>query len=129
MRRLLFPHLALWVLGAALVRIALIPPEVCPAVGAAEVTDAAVAASEWIDRGTGADGRYTYGYLKDRDTVPVAYNAVRHAGAVFTMYQMSAAGHDRFLATAAAGTSQPSSGNSECRRVSPQNASPVAKIP
>ena len=65
MRRLLFPHLALWVLGAALVRIALIPPEVCPPVGAGEITTAAVAASDWIDRGTGADGRYTYGYLKD----------------------------------------------------------------
>ena len=44
MRRLLFPHLALWVLGAALVRIVLIPPEVCPDVGTDEVTDAAVAA-------------------------------------------------------------------------------------
>ncbi len=103
MRRLLFPHLALWVLGAALVRIALVPAEVCPPVGAAEVTDAAAAASAWIDRGLGTDGRYTYGYLKDVDAVPADYNAVRHAGAVFTLYQMVAAGFDEFLAAADAG--------------------------
>ncbi len=103
MRRLLFPHLALWVLGAAVVRVAIIPPEDCPEATAAEVRRAIAEASDWLERGLDAEGRYTYGYFRDRDALNPSYNLVRHAGAVYTLYRVASAGEGDTLAAADAG--------------------------
>ena len=92
MRRLLFPHLAVWLIGGALIRIAVVPAEVCPAVTSAQLNQTITNAVDWLVRGQSDDGRYTYGYLRDVDVVPDEYVLVRHAGALFTLYQ--AAGGD-----------------------------------
>ncbi len=103
MRRLLFPHLALWVLGAAIVRVALIPPERCPEVTAAGARAAIAEASDWLERGLDGEGRYVYGYFRDRDVVAPSYNLVRHAGAVYTLYRVASAGAGDTLEAADAG--------------------------
>ncbi len=92
MRRLLFPHLALWVLGAALIRVALIPPEVCPAVDGAAARTAVAEAVAWLEREVAADGTYVYGYHKDTDRLEPGYNSTRHAGAVYSLYRATTAG-------------------------------------
>ena len=102
MRRLLFPHLALWIAGIAVLRIAVVPAEICPPATPAAALEAAVDASDWLVRNMSGDGRFAYGYLKDRDAVPAEYNAVRHAGAVFTLY-MLARTHPGYLDAADAG--------------------------
>ncbi len=103
MRRMLFPHLALWVLGASVVRVALIPPERCPPATADAARAAIAEASDWLERGLDGDGRYVYGYLRDRDRVSPDYNLVRHAGAVYTLYRVASAGEGDTLAAADAG--------------------------
>ncbi len=103
MHRLLFPHLALWVLGAAVVRIGLIPPESCPPATAADVRIAITEASDWLARGLDGEGRYVYGYFRDEDVVSAQYNLVRHAGAVYSLYRVQSAGEGDTLAAADAG--------------------------
>ena len=61
-RRLLFPHLALWVLGTAVLRVAIVPPEICPPATAQQVHAAATAAGDWLVHGIGEDARFVYGY-------------------------------------------------------------------
>ena len=103
MRRLLFPHLAVFVIGAALVRIVLVPAEVCPPATAAQVRAAISAAGDWAERGLRSDGRYLYGYTRDSDVVNQDYNSARHAGIVNSLYQTAAAGEMAHFATAEAG--------------------------
>ena len=99
MRRLLIPHLALWVLGGAFIRVAVVPPETCPAVTAVEVRHAAIEAAEWLDRGLRDDGRFTYGYRRDIDEVPLEYLAARHTDAMVALYQLAAVGETEYLDT------------------------------
>lgn len=103
MRRLFVPHLALWVLGAAALRVAVVPAEICPDVTAAGVRTAAVAAGDWLERGMGEDGRYLYGYDRASDSINDDYNIVRHGGTTMALYQLAAAVDDRFLPAAEAG--------------------------
>ncbi|MEE8332130.1 MAG: hypothetical protein V3R84_10205 [Acidimicrobiia bacterium] len=97
MRRLLVPHLALWIAGGALIRVAIVPPEVCPVVTAIEARQAAVDAGDWLARGIQDDGRFTYGYRRNIDQVPGEYNAARHTAAMLTLYQLAEAGERRFV--------------------------------
>jgi hypothetical protein len=97
MRRLVVPHLAVWVLGAAVMRVAVVPPEACPPASAADVESAAAAAGEWLVRNLDAEGRFLYGYDLAADEINTDYNIVRHGGAVMSLYQLAAAGHARFL--------------------------------
>ncbi len=103
MRRLLFPHLALWVLGAALVRVALIPAETCPPVTAGQARAAIAEAAAWLERGLDGDGRYVYGYTRDTDVESPAYNLVRHAGAVYSLYRVASQGEGDTVGAADAG--------------------------
>ena len=100
MRRLLVPHLALWVLGGAFIRVAVVPPEACPVVTAPEVRQSAIDAAEWLDRGLRDDGRFTYGYRRDTDVVPPEYLAARHTDAMVALYQLAAVGETQYLDTA-----------------------------
>ncbi len=96
----MIPRLLLWLTGAMLLRVAVIPPEICPEVGAGAVHAAAVAGGEWLARGLGADDRFLYEYNKATDVVSPTYNTVRHAGVVNSLFQLVHAGETRFLAAA-----------------------------
>ncbi|MDH3729830.1 MAG: hypothetical protein OES13_01705 [Acidimicrobiia bacterium] len=98
MRRLLVPHLALWIVGGALIRVAIVPPEVCPVATATEARQAAISAGDWLARSIGEDGRFAYGYRRDVDEVPTEYNSARHTAAMLTLYQLAEAGEQRFVA-------------------------------
>ena len=89
MRRLLLPHLAIWVLGAGFMRIAAVPAEICPAAEPNEVRAAAVAAGDWLARGLDPDGRFVYGYDRDTDLVSSDYSIVRHGGATVALFQLT----------------------------------------
>ncbi|MFQ5947327.1 MAG: hypothetical protein ACE5KX_00520 [Acidimicrobiia bacterium] len=103
MKRRLAGQLAVWVLGAAVLRIAVVPPETCPAVDAAQVRTAIREAASWLERGLGQDGRYTYAYHMGRDEVSNDYSLTRHAGVVMALYQLAVAGDDSFVEAADAG--------------------------
>jgi len=93
-------HLAVWLVGAALLRFAVVPPEACPATTAADVLASAVAAGDWLADNLDDDGRFLYGYDMVTDEVSPDYNIVRHAGAMNSLYQLVSAGEPRFLAPA-----------------------------
>lgn len=104
MRRRLALHLSVLAVTAGLVRVAVVPAEVCPAVTSDQVRSAIDAASGWLERGVAPDGRYRYGYDRDADVVSGGYNEVRHAGVVMALYQAFAAtGSPRALAAGDAG--------------------------
>ncbi|MFQ5554066.1 MAG: hypothetical protein ACE5GC_01685 [Acidimicrobiia bacterium] len=103
MKRLLIPHLAIWLIGGAIVRIGLVPAEVCPPVTEAQVVNAVGEAGGWIARGIADSGRYTYGYFADVDRINPSYNAARHAGTTTALFQLAASGDGRFLPVAESG--------------------------
>ncbi len=93
-------HLAIWLVGGALLRIALVPPEACPVATPDELRAAAVAAGDWIERNQSPDGRFVYGYDRDTDLINPGYNIVRHAGTMNALYQLVIAGETQFLPAA-----------------------------
>lgn len=93
MRRRLAVHLSIWVIGAAVLRLGLVPAEVCPPVTAAEVRSAVDEAVGWLERNIDGEGRYPYGYDRESGRVSGAYNEARHAGVTMGLYQVSTA-HD-----------------------------------
>jgi hypothetical protein len=86
--------------GGALLRIAVVPPEACPVVTPDEVRAAAVAAGDWLERNLDADGRFVYGYDRATNAVNPGYSIVRHAGTMNSLYQLVDAGETRFLPAA-----------------------------
>jgi hypothetical protein len=88
LRRLL-AYVALLVLGALVLRVAVVPAEVCPAFTPAEARSAIAEAAGWLERGVRPDGRYTYGYDRERDLVSDDYNITRHAGVMMGLYQLA----------------------------------------
>jgi hypothetical protein len=100
-RRLLVPHLAVLVLGAAALRVAVVPAEVCPPVEPRAVRVAIAEAAAWLERGVRSDGRYTYGFDRKRDVVSRDYNITRHAGVMMGLYRLAAeTGDEEALAAA-----------------------------
>jgi hypothetical protein len=93
-RRLLFPHLTVLVLGAALLRVAVVPAEVCPPVDARSARASVAAAAGWLERAVRPDGRYTYGFDRERG-ISADYNVTRHAGVMMSLYRVAAAWDDR----------------------------------
>lgn len=75
------------VTGAAVLRVAVIPPEVCPPVTASQVRAAIDETLAWFERGLDDAGRFTYAYDLERDSVDADYNDARHAGVVMSLYQ------------------------------------------
>jgi hypothetical protein len=88
LRRLLVYALVL-VLGALVLRVAVVPAEVCPSVTAAEARGAIAEAAGWLERGMRPDGRYTYGYDRKLDLVSDDYNITRHAGVMMGLYRLA----------------------------------------
>jgi len=103
-KRRLVVHLALWLVGAAVVRVALIPAETCPPVTAVQVERAIFEASDWLALGIGDEGRYVYGYDLTTDREAPGYNSARHAGVTMSLYQVyEATGEQRYLDAADTG--------------------------
>lgn len=101
MARRLMLHLTLLAIGLAGLRLAVVPAEVCPAVSAGQVAQAADEAAAWLMRNQEESGRYLYGYERDEDAVSAQYNGTRHAGVTMALYQYAAAlGHPEALAPA-----------------------------
>jgi len=70
-------------------RVGLVPAEVCPPVTGAEVDAAVDEAVAWFERGIDQAGRYTYGYDRGTGQVATAYNDARHAGVTMSLYQVA----------------------------------------
>ena len=101
MKRRLTVHLAVWVLGAAVIRIAAVPAEVCPPVTADALRTSIDEAVAWVDRNVQPDGRYLYGYDRGTGEVNPDYNTARHGGVLMSLYQVHAeTGSDDALRTA-----------------------------
>ena len=102
-RRLAF-HLGILAVGTAVLRVAVVPAEVCPPVERAAVVAAAEAAVGWLVTGQDATGRFTYGYDRGDDRINVGYNEARHGGVVMSLFQAHAVlGLDDALTAADAG--------------------------
>jgi hypothetical protein len=101
MRRLIVPHLAVFVLAAATLRLAVVPAEVCPTVGAAAVRASMAEAAGWLERGVRPGGRYLYGYDRKQDAVSRHYNLTRHAGVMMGLYRLAGQTGDRRALAAA----------------------------
>lgn len=97
-------HLAILVVGAGVLRVAVVPAEVCPPVDRATVAAAAVAAVEWIVSGQETSGRFIYGYHRGQDRVNPGYNEARHGGVTMSLFQAHAVlGLEEALAAGDAG--------------------------
>ncbi|MEE9206698.1 MAG: hypothetical protein V3U50_06955 [Acidimicrobiia bacterium] len=101
MRRRVALHLAVLIVGAAVVRVGVVPAEVCPAVTAANVSDSIDATLGWLIGGMADDGTYTYGYHRDQDRINTSYNNARHGGVTMSLYQAFAISGDRAVLAAA----------------------------
>jgi hypothetical protein len=93
LRRLL-GYAVVFVLGALVLRVAVVPAEVCPPVDPASARRSLAEAAAWLERGLQPDGRYTYGYDRERDAVSEDYNITRHAGVMLSLYQLAGEGDD-----------------------------------
>ena len=94
MTRLLVPHLAVFVLGAAALRVAVVPAEACPPLRAGALRVAIAEAAGWLERGAHPSGRYLYGYDRRRDAIANDYNVTRHAGVMMSLYRLAAQTQD-----------------------------------
>ncbi len=86
-----------WLVTAAVLRVTLLAPEVCPQFTAADAHQSAVAAVDWIVTNQLEDGRYLYEYDRETGTATGTYNLVRHAGTTMAAYQLVAAGETQYL--------------------------------
>ena len=66
-----------------------------------ELVSAALAASEYLTRSVGPDGKFVYIYYPKSDSVPDDYNILRHAGAIYAMLEVYDVTGDRDLLEAA----------------------------
>jgi len=96
MKRLVAMHLALWLVGGAVMRVAVIPAESCPQIDAAGAHASAVAAGDWLAANLDAGGRFTYGYDRETGEDNADYSLVRHAGATMSLFQLVLFGEDQF---------------------------------
>lgn len=86
-----------WAVGAAVLRVSLWAPEVCPPLTAHEARSAAVDAGDWIVGNQRDDGQYLYDWHRGRNEASDDYNLVRHAGVTMSLYQLARAGERQFL--------------------------------
>ncbi len=103
MRHLVFSHVAVFVVAAAVLRIGVVPQEHCPPFEPVAARAAVADAADWLIRGVRPDGRYLYGYDRAHDLVSSSYNATRHAGVTMGLYRLAAAGDPSGFAAAEAG--------------------------
>lgn len=84
-----------------MLRLAVVPPEVCPPITPASARASIAEAAAWLERGVQPDGRYTYGYDRKLDLVSSDYNITRHAGVMFGLYRLAGATEDEQALAAA----------------------------
>jgi hypothetical protein len=87
-RRWLVGQAAMWGVGIAILRFAVVPAERCPAVDVGAIGRAIDGATAWLVRGQEPDGRFLYGYYRSRDEVSPLYNDTRHAGVLYILYRL-----------------------------------------
>jgi hypothetical protein len=86
-RRRLAVHLSVLVVGAAVLRVGVVPAEWCPPVTVADVQESAHATVDWIVDNQDAEGQYLYGWDRDAAEASPSYNEARHAGVTMSLYQ------------------------------------------
>ncbi|HEU4451165.1 MAG TPA: hypothetical protein VFR63_14455 [Gaiellaceae bacterium] len=101
MLRLLLPPVAVIVVGAAVLRAAVVPAEACPPLTEAQARASIAEAAAWLERGLRPNGMYTYGYDREADLVSADYNVTRHAGVIMSLYRLAAETGDREALAAA----------------------------
>ena len=84
-----------------MLRLAVVPPEVCPPISPTSARTSIAEAAGWLERGVQPDGRYTYGYNRKLDLVSSDYNITRHAGVMFGLYRLAEAADDEKALAAA----------------------------
>ena len=104
MRKRIALHLSVLIIGGAVIRVAVVPAEVCPPVTALEVSASIEAATTWLVGGMADDGTYTYGFDRDEGVINQGYNYARHGGVTMSLYQAyEVIGDPDLLAAADAG--------------------------
>jgi hypothetical protein len=86
-RRWLVGQILMWGLGAAVLRLAVVPAERCPPVDTAAVNRSIDGALGWLVRNAQPDGRFLYGYYRDTGRISPLYNDTRHAGILYVLYR------------------------------------------
>jgi len=86
-----------WAVGAAVLRLTLWAPEVCPEITRTEARAGALDAAAWIVENQRDDGQYLYDYHRGRQESSADYNLVRHAGVTMSLYQLVRAGELQLL--------------------------------
>ena len=89
--------LLVWVIGAAVLRVTLWAPEVCPPLTEVQAHTAARQAADWLVRTQDADGTYLYGWNRDTGEVDDGYNLVRHGGVTMSLFQLVRGGAFGYL--------------------------------
>lgn len=89
--------LVTWAVGAAIMRLTLWAPEVCPPIARSEARLAAVDAADWIVVNQADDGKFLYDFHRGRDESSQDYNLVRHAGVTMSLYQLVQGGEVQYL--------------------------------
>jgi len=89
--------LVVWAVGAAVLRLSLWAPEVCPELARTEARAAALDAAAWIVENQREDGQYLYDFHRERRESSGDYNLVRHAGVTMSLYQLVRAGELQLL--------------------------------
>ena len=74
---------------AALLRVTLAAPEVCPSYNPGDGQAAIDAGADWIVRTQEPSGRYLYEYDRRIESAKPGYNLVRHAGGTMSLYQLA----------------------------------------
>ena len=92
--------LVAWAVGAAVLRLTLWAPEVCPVLTTTQAEIAARDAADWLVRNQDEDGRYLYGWNRGSGEVDTGYNLVRHGGVTMSLYQLVRAGEMEYLEAA-----------------------------
>lgn len=95
--------LATWAIGAAVMRLTLWAPEVCPPIVRSEARVAATLAADWIVVNQLDDGRFLYDFHRGRDESSDDYDLVRHAGVTMSLYQLVRGGELGYLDAAERG--------------------------
>ena len=80
-----------------MIRIAVVPAELCPPATPEQVRAAAAAAGDWLVRGLDEHGRFLYGYDRASDEINEDYSIVRHGGATVALYQLTAQVGERYF--------------------------------
>lgn len=89
--------LVVWSVGAAVLRLSLWAPEVCPDLTRTEARAVALDAAGWIVENQRDDGEYLYDFHRGRRESSDDYNLVRHAGVTMSLYQLVRAGELQLL--------------------------------